>query len=144
MDQTKTTPEPRSKTTNRLLLVLLFVFLIAAILTGYLTFIAVRDFVLSWSLTQLPGITVSQQEQPVTTPGAPVVVQDAQTPLQPAGGPTPEPWDGASRVTLLVMGLDYRDWLVGEGAPRTDTMVLLTLDPLSRTAHHLHPPRPVG
>ena len=141
MDQTKTTPEPRSKTTNRLLLVLLFVFLIAAILTGYLTFIAVRDFVLSWSLTQLPGITVSEQEQPVTTTGAPVVVQDAQTPLQPAGGPTPEPWDGASRVTLLVMGLDYRDWLAGEGAPRTDTMVLLTLDPLSRTAGIISIPR---
>jgi len=141
MDQTKTTPEPRSKTTNRLLLVLLFVFLIAAILTGYLTFIAVRDFVLSWSLTQLPGITVSEQEQPVTTTGAPVVVQDAQTPLQPVGGPTPEPWDGASRVTLLVMGLDYRDWLAGEGAPRTDTMVLLTLDPLSRTAGIISIPR---
>jgi len=141
MDMTNTTPEPRSKTTNRLLVVLLFVFLIAAILTGYLTFIAVRDFVLSWSLTQLPGITVSQQEQPVTTPGAPLVVQDAQTPLQPVGGPTPEPWDGASRVTLLVMGLDYRDWLAGEGAPRTDTMVLLTLDPLSRTAGILSIPR---
>ena len=143
MTQTNPTPEPRTKTTNRLLVVLLVFFLIAALLTAYLTFVAVRDFVLSWSLTQLPGIALSQQEQvqAPTTPGAPPVVQDAQTPLQPVGGPTPEPWDGAGRVTLLVMGLDYRDWLAGEGAPRTDTMVLLTLDPLSRTAGMLSIPR---
>ena len=68
-------------------------------------------------------------------------IQDAQTPLQPVGGPTPEPWDGASRVTLLVMGLDYRDWLAGEGPPRTDSMILLTLDPLNRTAGMLSIPR---
>ena len=32
------------------------------------------------------------------------------------------------------MGLDYRDWEKGEGPPRTDTMILLTIDPLSKTA----------
>lgn len=125
-----------------LLIALVVVFLIAAILTAYLTYIAVRDFVLSWELTQLPGVSISsQQGEAGETPGAPPVVQDAQTPLQAVGGPTPEPWDGASRVTLLVMGLDYRDWLAGEGAPRTDTMILLTLDPLSRTAGMLSIPR---
>jgi LCP family protein required for cell wall assembly len=44
-------------------------------------------------------------------------------------------------VTVLVMGLDYRDWKAGEGAPRTDTMILLTLDPLSRTAGMMSIPR---
>jgi polyisoprenyl-teichoic acid--peptidoglycan teichoic acid transferase len=52
-----------------------------------------------------------------------------------------DPWDGASRVTALVMGLDYRDWEAGEGAPRTDTMILLTIDPLSKTAGMLNIPR---
>jgi LCP family protein required for cell wall assembly len=42
---------------------------------------------------------------------------------------------------MLIMGLDYRDWLSGEGPPRTDTMILLTLDPLSRTAGILNIPR---
>ncbi|GAB4581689.1 MAG: LCP family protein [Anaerolineales bacterium] len=50
-------------------------------------------------------------------------------------------WDGAERVTILVMGLDYRDWEAGEGAPRTDTMILLTIDPLSKTAGMLSIPR---
>jgi len=52
-----------------------------------------------------------------------------------------ETWDGKSRVTLLVMGLDYRDWSAGTGLSRTDTMMLLTLDPLSNTAGMLSIPR---
>jgi polyisoprenyl-teichoic acid--peptidoglycan teichoic acid transferase len=56
-------------------------------------------------------------------------------------GPQPRPWDGASRVTVLVMGLDYRDWEEGEGAARTDTMILFTIDPLSKTAGMLNIPR---
>jgi len=59
--------------------------------------------------------------------------------------PMPEgmltPWDGSGRVTVLVMGLDYRDWSAGEGPSRTDTMMLLTLDPLNNTAGMLSIPR---
>lgn len=51
------------------------------------------------------------------------------------------PWDGTSRVTILVMGLDYRDWSAGEGPSRTDTMMLLTMDPLDNTAGMLSIPR---
>ena len=51
------------------------------------------------------------------------------------------PWDGVGRVNVLVMGLDYRDWSSGEGPSRTDTMILLTLDPLTRTAGILSIPR---
>lgn len=54
--------------------------------------------------------------------------------------PTPDPWDGISRVNLLLLGLDYRDWEAGE-IPRTDTMILLTFDPLSNTAGMLSIPR---
>jgi len=59
--------------------------------------------------------------------------------------PVPEglltPWDGSGRVTVLVMGLDYRDWSAGDGPSRTDTMMLLTLDPLNNTAGMLSIPR---
>lgn len=53
-----------------------------------------------------------------------------------------EVWDGSSRVTMLVMGLDYRDWS-GEGNQyfRTDTMMLLTIDPVTKTAGVLSIPR---
>lgn len=59
----------------------------------------------------------------------------------PASTPVPVTWDGAQRVTVLVMGLDYRDWEEDQGAPRTDTMILLTIDPLTNTAGILNIPR---
>ena len=39
------------------------------------------------------------------------------------------------------MGLDYRDWVSGEGPSRTDTMILFSLDPLTLTAGMLNIPR---
>jgi len=52
-----------------------------------------------------------------------------------------ETWDGTGRVTILVMGMDYRDWVGGSRASRTDTMMLLTMDPLNKTAGMLSIPR---
>lgn len=117
---------------------MLVALLIAASITAYLTYITVRDIVISWELTSLPGIAITQS---TSTPDSTGVITDIGSPLQPAGGPTPEPWDGASRVTILLMGLDYRDWSSGEGPPRTDTMILFTLDPLARTGGMLSIPR---
>lgn len=51
------------------------------------------------------------------------------------------PWDGASRVTILLLGLDARDWEAGDEYSRSDTMILLTLDPLTKTAGILSIPR---
>ena len=134
--------EPSSTKTarpfNRLKIALLVIFVIAAGITAYLTFISVRDFVSTWEMTNLPGISV-RDATPTPRPGStsvPVYQQPA-----PAEGPTPEPWDGAKRVTVLTMGLDYRDWLAGEGPPRTDSMMLLTIDPVNGTAGMLSIPR---
>jgi LCP family protein required for cell wall assembly len=57
--------------------------------------------------------------------------------------PTPDPWDGKSRVTVLVLGVDSADWQSPDrvGPPRSDTMILLTVDPLSKTAGILSIPR---
>ena len=118
----------------------LVIFLAAGVLVGLLTFRTVRNVVAGWNLTALEGIVVqgSSPTQPTTAPGEPTL-----TPFAPDGAsvPLPEPWDGAERVNVLVMGLDYRDWAAGEGAPRTDTMILLTIDPLSQTAGMLSIPR---
>jgi LCP family protein required for cell wall assembly len=51
------------------------------------------------------------------------------------------PWDGASRVTVLMLGLDYRDWEAGTDYSRSDTMILLTLDPFTKSAGILSVPR---
>lgn len=48
-------------------------------------------------------------------------------------------WQGKERVNVLIMGIDQRPG--EEGAFRTDTMLVLTLDPVSRTAGMLSIPR---
>ena len=55
--------------------------------------------------------------------------------------PNPDPWDGTSRVNLLVMGLDLRDGETVEDAPRSDTMILLSMDPVNNTVSILAIPR---
>ncbi len=116
-------------------------FIIIALLVGGLTFFVIRDFTSRWQMTGLEGVSVvdatstpnANGEIPLTAPGGP------QAPA--ALAPTPPPWDGSNRVTMLVMGLDYRDWESGDGPPRTDTMILFTIDPIHKTAGILSIPR---
>ncbi len=131
--------EPLPISDSKLKIALLALFVVAAALTAYLTFRSVRDFVTSWELTGLPGVKL-QPATPTPNPAV-AVINNPQAPLQPVGGPTPQAWDGAKRVTILIMGLDYRDWTVGQGPPRTDTMILLTIDPVNHTAGMLSIPR---
>jgi len=55
--------------------------------------------------------------------------------------PAPDPWDGKSRVNVLLMGLDLRDEEANDKAPRSDTMILLSMDPLNNTAAAISVPR---
>lgn len=50
------------------------------------------------------------------------------------------PWDGVSRFTVLVMGLDRRPGETGLGY-RTDTIMLVSLDPTTRSVGVLSIPR---
>jgi LCP family protein required for cell wall assembly len=122
---------------DRMTLILLVCFVVFAVITAILTFIIVRNLVSSTSSLNIPGA-------PVDTGGGGATAEPGKIPklpaMQPDSGPTPDPWDGASRVTILLMGLDYRDWEAGE-VPRSDTMILFSLDPVSRTASMLSIPR---
>lgn len=87
----------------------------------------------------IPDLSLHQRNQEVQ---ATVIVNDLYllpTVEMPEG--VMEIWDGSSRVTVLLMGLDYRDWSAGSGPSRTDTMMLLTVDPLNNTAGILSIPR---
>jgi LCP family protein required for cell wall assembly len=117
------------------------VFVVALGLLAYLTFTAVRDFVTSFEMANLPGVAIQEGQAAAPEEVAEGVISDSSVPLQSSAGPTPPSWDGAKRVTILAMGLDYRDWSEGEGPPRTDSMILLTLDPLTMTAGMLSIPR---
>jgi len=96
------------------------------------------NFVAGMTIVNLPGVPVLPEStlDPNATPGAENALP-APT-LQPILE-TPEPWDGKSRVNILIMGLDARD--LEDTAPRTDTMILFTLDPVNLTAGMISIPR---
>ncbi|HHH82408.1 MAG TPA: LytR family transcriptional regulator, partial [Chloroflexi bacterium] len=111
-------------------------FILAALASAVLVFVTIRDLSLSWSGPGFGSLGSFDQAPQAGT-------QVAGTPS--TGGSAmeqlPEPWSGTERVTILFMGLDYRDWLEGDGPPRTDTMILATIDPLTETAGLLSIPR---
>lgn len=125
-------------------IILVVFFIVAAAVIGVLSFNFARSMVGSFELADLPGIPLVNPTG-TPTPGGPDETPAAVDPVS-AGVPaaaTPEPWDGASRVSILIMGLDYRSWEEGDlqGAPRTDTMILLSIDPVTRTGGMLSIPR---
>jgi len=137
----------RSRITfDRITIIVLVAFLLVASVTAVLAFNWVKSFVASWQITGLPGMPVVQEASAQGLPTAPVNdlssgVQSPSGSLDPQLGPTPVPWDGSSRVTILVMGLDERDWAEGTDVPRTDTMILFTIDPLTKSAGMMSIPR---
>jgi LCP family protein required for cell wall assembly len=58
--------------------------------------------------------------------------------------PLPPPWNGASRVNVLVMGYDFEsNWdPTNRSCPcRSDTMIVFTIDPVTHTAGMISVPR---
>ncbi len=127
------------------------VILIVAVVLGGTAFTLVRNFVMCWSLTSLPGIPLPECGLNLNPLSGPQLTTGTGTPSPDGATPTPQvsvqelqlppAWDGASRINVLFIGLDYRDWEAGSGAPRSDTMIVFTLDPISRTAGMLSIPR---
>ncbi len=103
-------------------------------------FFGVQYFVTTLQTFNLPGISINTADGNTAQS---TQIADLPTP-EPQAPPVemPPAWDGASRVNILVMGLDYGDWATDRNGPsRTDTMLVLTIDPQSRTAGMLSIPR---
>lgn len=132
--------KPKSRITPNILLIgLILAFLIAGMITVWLTYTAVRDLVINWDTSNLPSFMVEDTgEVEMVLPET--LGPEGETPLQSSGGPPSVPWDGNSRISVLFMGLDYRDW-ESDDIPRTDTLILFSLDPENRTAGMLSIPR---
>ncbi|MFU8827689.1 MAG: LCP family protein, partial [Brevefilum sp.] len=124
--------------------IVLGVILLLAVVGSIFGFRIIRHVVATNQTFSLPGDPLIRTETTGEFVGEETGEEIGEIPLiefVPAAGlPSPEPWDGISRVNLLLMGLDYRDWEAGE-TPRTDTMMVLTYDPLSKTAGMLSIPR---
>lgn len=125
-----------------------WIFLGIVLAASFGLFAFARGIFACWTVTRLPGSppagcggsgadvigtpAVDEQGTPIALPPTPIVAPESLLPPS---------WDGASRVNILFIGLDYRDWIAGEGAPRSDTMMLFTIDPQSKTAGMLSIPR---
>jgi LCP family protein required for cell wall assembly len=109
---------------NRLLIIWLAGFAVVGLVAACIFFNLVRDLVATGHDRLIApasnGLTVIDPET-----GQPVVeIPD---------------WDGVERVTILLLGIDERKQETGPF--RTDTMLILTVDPASKTAGMLSIPR---
>src|SRR6185369_9447114 len=125
------------------------IFLVIALGLGAGLYVQARSFTLCWRLTSLPGIAPASCGSGTASPlGSPVFV-DKQ--IKPTPTVTPEPdlseeveyptWDGASRINILFVGLRGGDPREEDCPFCTDTLILLTVDPQSKTAGMLSIPR---
>jgi LCP family protein required for cell wall assembly len=114
-------------------------FLIAALMTAYLAFAVVRDTVASFR-SDVNSPEISDGEQ-IKSPQDIANLINIEAPLQPDNGPIPQYWDGETRVNVLFLGVDSRDWLSNQGPPLADTIILATYDPQSQTVGMLSIPR---
>ncbi|MEW5868787.1 MAG: LCP family protein [Chloroflexota bacterium] len=140
------TPAPRPKLERKVLLRILLAVILASVLcaSGFSSYALVR-----YAALRLPGagsLFEPSIRAGTTTPGlnplgTPLATGETGAAAPVVIAPSQHPWDGAGRVTVLLLGLDYRDWAADEGPSRSDTMLLLTLDPLTKSAGMLSIPR---
>jgi LCP family protein required for cell wall assembly len=115
--------EARPNRTNLLLAVWIIVFLAAGLFGSYQAYIGVRQVVADWE-------TVGPfQPNPTRRPGVTPVATEFVLP----------DWQGKERVNILLLGIDERER--EEGPWRTDTMILVTIDPATKSAGMLSIPR---
>ncbi|MDQ3003951.1 MAG: LCP family protein [Chloroflexota bacterium] len=126
---------------------LVFWGLALAMAVGLFTF--VRDFTACWRLTSLPGTAPANcTNRPITSPEGPafVLAQGTAVPTSTPEAAVPEEvayptWDGGSRINILFVGWRGGDPLKADCPFCTDTLILLTVDPLKKTAGMLSIPR---
>lgn len=107
-------------------------FILLALITSVVAFQLVNNLTKSMTILDLPGVPLLEGLLGGDEEGAGL---DAQIVAA-----TPEPWDGSSRVTVLILGLEYNDWR-GGGDAHSDTMILLSIDPISKVVSMLSLPR---
>ena len=110
-----------------------------------------RDFTTCWRLTPLPGTPPANcAASEVAAQDGPVFVEEGETAVPAVPTVTPEApipeleyptWDGGSRINILFVGFRGGDPIDGDCPFCTDTLILLTVDPSTKTAGMLSIPR---
>ncbi|MBI4760467.1 MAG: LytR family transcriptional regulator [Anaerolineaceae bacterium] len=120
-----------------------WIFVTAAMLAA---FFIVRKLTLCWTLTALPGVPPAecafQNQSSSDLPALPDPATANNLPVELSAPEMELPkWDGASRINIAFFGLRGDDGQ-GEGCPTcTDTIMVLTVDPVTKTAGMLSIPR---
>jgi LCP family protein required for cell wall assembly len=122
------------------------VFLLATLFSAYLVFSTVRNIVAGWKITnEVPATPAASAgtQAPGPTPASNSTA-DPQATLPPDATAMPtvdaQAWSGSDRVMILVMGIDRRAGEEERGY-RTDTMLLVSIDPATHSAAMLSIPR---
>jgi hypothetical protein len=119
------------------------IFWVVTLALGVATFVFARGFTACWNLTGLPGMmpagcnAASSTSTQFNPQGTPIATDAAALPTPVVVAPEaalPPAWDGASRINILFFGLRGGE-ISGEGCPDcTDTLILFTIDPITKTA----------
>lgn len=112
-------------------------FVAMAIVSSLLVFNTVKALVSNWTGIGLPALFSPAAQEP----GAEGELAGETPSLELGTQADASAWDGTTRVNILLMGLDFRDWQREDGPPRTDSMMLVTLDPVAGTGGMLSIPR---
>jgi LCP family protein required for cell wall assembly len=120
----------------------------ATLVLGISAFVAVRGLTACWRLTALPGMPPANCGEGGASPLGTLTVNEQGTPV--AALPTPDvgapevkypTWDGGSRINIVFFGLRGGD-IAGEGCPKcTDTIIVFTVDPVTKYAGMINVPR---
>ena len=119
---TRMTGRPSDLAQKLLTVGLVLVFLVIAGMAGLFVFDQVRQFIAASDM--LPDFTIEHTE--------------SEDVVYEPGKPLPR-WEGTERVNVLVMGIDQREH--EQGPWRTDTMLVLTIDPVTMSGGMLSIPR---
>jgi len=129
---------------NGLIAGMMLIFLLGGAYVGYLFYFAVKSAVVRANLPGLPSVDISlplaalpltgSSDTPIILP----VVRGGETGQTGVTGAALPNYEQKERVNILLLGIDKRP---DEYVSRTDTMILVTVDPRSKTAGMLSIPR---
>lgn len=137
---------PRSKVRLPLwaLLLLAIVLLLFVVGSSIFLFRTVRGLVSSYEATD-PDFVLAEEPLPEAatsgsgTPLPPTKSSGISLPAIDLGADSLQPWSGKERVTILMLGIDQR--CDEDGPTHTDSMMLVTIDPVGLSAGVLSLPR---
>jgi len=126
---------PKTRGTRIFVLVMVAIGLVL----GFLVSNLVSNVIARSNPFNVPGIDVVDKPSNAPVGSTPGIELPTATLPPPELVEMPPNWDGKTRINVLIMGLDIRDQETD--APRTDSMILFTMDPLNNTAGMISIPR---